>query len=116
MSLFYDHGTVPYVKNSTEDIITRFDVRIFNVIKHYMGRISGVRTVKCTHPIFNTRWRLLLTHHFQSLCSLYPLFSDLEGVIDRKIPVFAGNQISVFQLSIGHFVLCYLLRPAALRL
>jgi len=55
-----------------------------------------------------------MTHHFLSVCSLYPLFSDLEFVINRKIPVFPGNQISAFLLTIGHLILYYLLSPAAL--
>jgi outer membrane protein assembly factor BamB len=35
--------------------------------------------------------------------------------LKEKFPVFAGNQISIIQLSTGHFILYYLLLPAALR-
>jgi len=47
MSLSYDHKTVTYVKNSIQDLITCFGVKIVTI--HTLHPISGVKKVKFTH-------------------------------------------------------------------
>ena len=46
---FYPHGSVPYVKNSTQNLNTCFHVKVVTVSKQYVGTICAVQTVTFTH-------------------------------------------------------------------